>query len=124
MLRERPSSYRLDSLALVISGLCAVHCLAGLWLLAGLATAGGLLLSPVIHEVGLMLALPIAALALGLGAAKHRDFIPLTVGLIGIVVMAWSLTLHSMAGGVLMTMCGVALLSIGHILNLQAAQAD
>ena len=40
-----------------IAGLCLVHCLATSVLLVFLASAGGLLLDPVIHEAGLFLAI-------------------------------------------------------------------
>ena len=44
---------RLDRIAMGLSGLCLVHCVATAVLLALLASAGGLLGSPIIHEVGL-----------------------------------------------------------------------
>lgn len=42
-----------DRLAVGLSGLCLVHCLASTMLLAVLSAAGGALLDPSIHEIGL-----------------------------------------------------------------------
>src|SRR5215212_10075789 len=58
---------RLDRIAMGLSGLCLVHCVATAVLLALVSAAGGFLGSPVIHEVGLSLAMIIGAFALGRG---------------------------------------------------------
>jgi len=50
-----------------LSGLCLVHCVATAILLGVLASAGGLLGQPIVHEVGLSLAMIIGAVALGRG---------------------------------------------------------
>src|SRR3546814_9208978 len=56
MFAETARGGALDRLAIGLSGLCLVHCLASAVLVAVLASAAGLLVSPVIHEVGLVLA--------------------------------------------------------------------
>ena len=112
---------KLDSIALGLSFACVVHCLAGIWLLAGLAVAGSALLNPAFHEIGLILASVIAAIALGAGALRHGARVPLAIGALGITIMAVSLSYHGVQGS-LVTICGVALLSIGHVLNLRASQ--
>ena len=48
-----------------LSGLCAVHCVATVVLLGLLASAGGFLGKPIIHEVGLTIAMILGAIALG-----------------------------------------------------------
>ena len=58
-------SHRLDRLAIGLSGLCLVHCLGTAVVLALLASAGGILGAPIIHEVGLSLAMLLGAIALG-----------------------------------------------------------
>jgi hypothetical protein len=62
---------RLDRLAMGLSGLCVVHCVATAVLLGLLASAGGFLGQPIIHEVGLTMAMVIGAIALGRGAHEH-----------------------------------------------------
>ena len=47
----------MDRIAIAVSGLCVVHCLASAVFVTLLASAGGLLVSPVIHEVGLTIAI-------------------------------------------------------------------
>ena len=73
MLQLSISTYRFDRLAIGLSGLCLVHCLATAVLLGLLSAAGGLLGSPVIHEVGLTLAMILGAITnffdtLGIGS--------------------------------------------------------
>ena len=70
----------LDRLAIGISGLCMVHCLATAVFLGLLASAGGLLGSPWIHEVGLTLAMVLGAVALGRGIFEHGFMMPSAVG--------------------------------------------
>ena len=55
----------MDRVAIGLSGLCLVHCLASTILLAMLASAGGMLLDPIVHEVGLMFAIGLGLVALG-----------------------------------------------------------
>lgn len=112
---------QLDSIALALSFACVVHCIVGIWLLAGLAIAGSALLNPAFHEIGLMVAGVIAAIALGAGAVRHGARIPLAIGALGILIMALSLSYHGIQGA-LVTICGVALLSVGHLLNLRASR--
>ena len=110
---------RLDRVGVVLSGLCMVHCLAGLLLVAGLGLGGGVLLAPQIHRVGLGLAIAVGSVTLVLGVIRHRDPVPLQVGAAGISFMAVALFAgHGSAEGVL-TIMGVALLAWAHLRNLR-----
>ena len=71
---------RLDRIAMGLSGLCVVHCVATAVLLGLLASAGGLLGSPSIHEIGLILAMIIGAFALGRGVFEHGFMLPARSG--------------------------------------------
>jgi len=115
--------FDLDRLAIGLSGLCAIHCVATTMLLALLSTAGGMLLHPAVHEVGLTLAILLGALALGRGVITHGHALPAAVGAFGLGVMAGAMSLpHDGAGGeALWTIVGVALLAFGHDLNRRAA---
>ena len=110
----------LDRLAIGLSGLCIVHCLASAVLLAVLASAGGLLLNPVIHEVGLVLAIGFGIIALGRGVLEHGFMMPAAVGGLGLGVMAGALTLPHSGLEVVYTILGVAILALGHDLNRRA----
>lgn len=112
----------LDRWAIGLSGLCMVHCLASAVLLALASAAGGLLLAPWIHEVGLTLAIALGAVALGRGMWTHGYMMPSAIGALGIGVMAGAIDLpHDGSGAeVLYTLIGVGLLALGHDLNRRA----
>ena len=110
----------IDRLAIGLSGLCLVHCLASAIFFAVLASAGGLLLHPIFHEVGLALAIGLGALALGRGIFEHGFMMPSAVGGLGLGVMAGALTLPHDGGEALYTIIGVAILALGHDLNRRA----
>lgn len=110
---------RLDRFGIVLSGLCAVHCLLGVVIVAGLGLGGGLLLDPVIHRAGLVLATIIAAVAIGVGAIQHRRAAPFVVAMTGLSFMGGGLAVeHGMEEAVL-TIIGVTLVTLGHLLNLR-----
>src|SRR3990170_3605165 len=114
-------THRFDRLAIGLSGLCLVHCVATTVLLAVLASAGGMLGAPWIHEVGLSLAMVMGAYALGRGIFEHGFMMPSAGGGLGLGVMAGALSLGHGGSEVLFTMVGVAILALGHDLNQRAA---
>lgn len=113
---------RLDRLAIGLSGLCLVHCLASAVVLAALATAGGLLGAPIIHEIGLSLAMILGAVSLGRGVVEHGFMMPCAVGALGLGVMAGALTLPHDGSEALYTMVGVGIVALGHRLNFMASE--
>ncbi len=110
---------RLDRLGVVLSVLCAAHCLAGIVLVALLGVGGGLLLDPAFHRVGLVIATLIAALAIGAGALGHRRRAPFVMAVIGLAFMASALTVGHGPDEMVLTVIGVALVAVGHGLNLR-----
>jgi hypothetical protein len=122
-MASRPiSTSRLDRIAMGLSGLCAVHCVATAVLLGIVASAGGLLGKPIIHEVGLTLAMILGAIALGRGIREHGFLLPSAVGTLGLAVMAYAMTLHESGWEPVVTIFGVSVLALGHRLNLLAKQ--
>ena len=115
-------THRLDRMAIGLSGLCLVHCLATTILLALLATAGGLLGSHWVHEIGLTLAMIMGVISLGRGIREHGYTMPSAVGGLGLGVMAGALTLPHDGSEALYTIVGVAILALGHRLNFIAAE--
>jgi hypothetical protein len=113
---------KLDRLAIGLSGLCLVHCLATSVFLALLASAGSVLGAEWIHEVGLVLAMVMGALALGRGIFEHGYAMPSAVGGLGLGVMAGALTLPHDGSEAFYTVIGVAILALGHRLNHIAAE--
>ena len=120
-MASRPiSTGRLDRIAVGLSGLCAVHCVATAVLLGVVASAGGLLGKPIIHEVGLTLAMILGGVALGRGIREHGFVLPSAVGVAGLAIMAFAMTLHESGYEPLVTIAGVAVLALGHRLNMMA----
>jgi hypothetical protein len=115
------STTRLDRIAMGLSGLCLVHCVATTVLLALLSAAGGVLGAPIVHEVGLGLAMIMGAYSLGRGIVEHGYAMPSAVGGLGLGVMSGALTLAHDGTEVLYTVVGVAILALGHRLNSIAA---
>jgi hypothetical protein len=112
---------RLDGAGMVLSGLCAVHCLLGLVVVSVLGLGGGLLLAPEIHRVGLALAVAIGLVTLGLGALRHGRIEPLLIGACGIALMAGALLAGHGPYEAVLTIAGVALVALAHIRNLRHA---
>lgn len=109
---------RLDRFAILLSGICVVHCLASAILLGLLASAGAALSNPLIHEVGLALAILLGLIALTRGFRNHRRVLPPLVGATGLALMATALTMpHGTGAETILTLAGVGLLAIGHQLN-------
>jgi hypothetical protein len=111
---------KLDRWAIGLSGLCVVHCLATAVFVALFASVGGVLLSHEVHEVGLVIAVILAAVALGRGVLMHGYMLPAAIGGLGIGVMSGALTLDHGSGEVMYTLIGVALVALGHDLNRRA----
>ncbi len=110
----------IDRLGIALSGFCLVHCLASAVFFALLASAGGALLHPAFHEVGLVLAILVGVLAIGQGIAAHGFMMPAAIGGLGVGVMAGALSLPHGGAETLTTMAGVAILALGHDLNRRA----
>ena len=115
---------RLDRIAMALSGLCVAHCLATAVLLGLLASAGGFLGKPIIHEVGLTLAMILGAIALGRGIREHGFILPSAVGAVGLGIMGFALTMHETGLEPVYTVVGVLILALGHRLNLMAKQQN
>ena len=110
---------RLDRVGVLLSGLCALHCVAGLLLVAGLGLGGEVLLAPEVHRIGLGLAIVVGAITLVIGVTRHGDARPLQMGAAGIALMSVALMVGHGAAEALFTIAGVALLGWAHIRNVR-----
>lgn len=110
---------RLDRVGVILSGLCALHCIIGLLLVAGLGIGGELLFAPEIHRVGLALAIGIGAITLVYGVVRHGDPRPLQVGAAGLGLMTVALIMGHNSAEAVLTIGGVALLAWAHLRNLR-----
>ena len=126
-MSETPSSSlsirkRLDKVGIAVSAMCAVHCVGTVLLVSGLGIGGQVFLSENFHRIALLIALLIAAAAIGWGALMHRRREPFMVALMGLAFMGSALVSPHGTQEAVLTVIGVALVSFGHILNLRASQ--
>lgn len=110
---------RMDRFGMVLSGLCAVHCVLGVVIVAGLGLSGGFLLNPAIHRAGLLLATIIAGVAIGLGALRHGRRAPFVTAMTGLSFMGGALAVGHGVEEAVLTVIGVTLVAAGHVLNLR-----
>lgn len=114
-----PIRQRLDRAGIALSALCAVHCLLSVVLVSVIGLGAGALLDPAIHRFGLLLATLIAAVAIGWGAVKHRMAAPFVVAMMGLTFMGGALAVPHGVEEAVLTIIGVGLVSLGHVLNLR-----
>ncbi|MEH6828795.1 MerC domain-containing protein [Parasphingorhabdus sp.] len=111
-------------MAVLLSGLCVVHCVSTIALVAILSSAGGMLLDPLFHEIGLGVAIALGFFTLGRGVLDHGYIMPVAIGSLGLGMMMGAISIgHDSGHGgaeVLYTMLGVGLLALGHDLNYRA----
>lgn len=122
-MRSEPVTIRsrLDRLGMVLSGLCALHCVTGIVLVAALGLGGSsVLFDPIIHRVGLAVAVFVAAVAIGLGALRHRRVAPFVIAMTGLSFMGGALAVPHGIEEAVLTIIGVALVAVGHILNMRS----
>ena len=98
-----------------------MHCLLSILLVSGLGLGGELFFAPDIHRVGLLLATLIAGVAIGWGALRHRMAAPFVIAMTGLTFMGGALAVPHGVKEAVLTIIGVALVSLGHILNLRHA---
>jgi hypothetical protein len=114
-----PRGPLLDRLAMGLSGLCLVHCLGTALFFA---SVGGLLHAHWVHEVGLLLAIGFALVALVRGVFAHGFLLPFGVGCFGLGIMSGALALPHGSDELLATMIGVVIVALGHDLNQRATR--
>ncbi|QYJ07340.1 MerC domain-containing protein [Qipengyuania flava] len=114
-----PIRRRLDRAGIVLSGACALHCVLSILLVSGFGIGGEFLLAPEFHRVGLVIATLIAAVAIGWGALRHRVAAPFVVAMTGLTFMGGALAVPHGTKEAVLTIIGVALVTLGHVLNLR-----
>lgn len=127
-----------DRFAIVLSGICAIHCIA----LPIVASLMPLLATTIqhgydlhefwFHQFILVFILPISLFALVAGYRCHKEFTPIVIGGIGIGILVFTalfaealisnhIILHS--GETILTIIGGIVHAIGHVLNVIATRS-
>lgn len=115
MMRSTPRAAAIDGSAIVLSGLCLIHCLMLPILSAALPIAGVIGEAEWLHQAFVAAALPFAGIAL-----LSKQITPLSGGLIvlgcaGLVIGAFVEALHDYE--TLLTVIGASFLAAGHMLR-------
>lgn len=110
---------RLDRTGIVLSGLCALHCVLSIIAVSALGIGSQALFSPWIHRFGLGLALVIGIFTLAYGAVRHNRFDNLSLGALGLGLMGGALIVGHGPGEAVLTVAGVTLVALAHIRNLR-----
>ena len=118
-IRSLSNRVRLDAMGIALSALCAVHCVLTIVVISSLGLAGGWLLAPELHWWGLAAATIIAGVAIGIGAVRHKRRMPFVIAMTGLTFMGGALAVPHGIKEAVLTIIGVALVSLGHILNLR-----
>lgn len=118
-----------DKLAISLSLLCTLHCLAlpVLVVLSPSIAALGLD-NEIFHYWMLVAVLPISLFALTMGCKKHQRFQILLMGCIGLSILVLAALLgHDLFGETgekVLTVIGSAIIAYGHVRNYRACQIN
>ena len=117
----------LDSLAVALSGVCAVHCLALPLVVVAYPLLGSWSMDEMLfHRLLLIVIIPVSLIALLLGYYTHRSRQVAVLGTLGIAILALvAVSGHdwlSMAGERLATTAGGLILASGHLINAVIAR--
>lgn len=122
-IRSLSNRVRLDAMGIALSALCAVHCVLTIVVISSLGLAGGWLLAPELHWWGLAAATIIAGVAIGIGAVRHKRRMPFVIAMTGLTFMGGALAAPHGVEEAVLTIIGVALVSLGHVLNLRSTHS-
>ena len=116
-----------DKMAIGLSLLCAIHCLAMPLLVGFLPALSTYWVADESFHVWMLVAvIPTSVVALLLGCKKHKRYQVLTFGILGIAFMVSALALEELIGHEgekAFTLIGGVLIAIGHILNFRLCNA-
>jgi hypothetical protein len=123
VMSARTSSTTTDGLGVAVSALCAVHCVAGA-VLVGSPALASFVADERLELALLVVALLIAATAVGSGFRRHGNPVPIALAAAALVPIALA---HSIAWTgtwpeVLLSVAGASMLVTGHVTNLRASR--
>ena len=113
---------KVDSIAIILSSICLIHCLAIpiLFLVGSTVAMGFFETELLVHVLLLMVAAPMSGYALVIGYRTHRSAIVLYLGLVGLTLMLSGVIFHGQFFlEVVVTIAGSLVLGLAHIYNLR-----
>jgi hypothetical protein len=116
---------QLDKFAVLLSGACVIHCALIPVVLIVMPAFGGHLLEAetTTHWLLLGVAAPVSVVALGAGYKRHGHGATIWLGLAGLLVMFLGVShLFGRAFEVPVTLLGVAMIAIVHLLNVRRSR--
>ncbi|MFT4635867.1 MAG: hypothetical protein ACI854_001194 [Arenicella sp.] len=122
------NSTSLDKFAILLSGVCLVHCLLTpvLITLLPIISLSSLVEDILFHQLMLWLVLPTSIIALFLGCRKHKQLLIAATGVVGIsILVAVAFFGHDwfgIGGEKIVTSVGGLILALSHYLNYRACQ--
>ena len=132
MAESNPTSNNLtsraDKFAVFLSGVCVLHCLITPVLITLLPIIGlsAFAEDVLFHKLMLWVVLPTSCIALFLGCKKHRNFVILGTGIVGMALLVliafYGHDLFESWGEKVATSVAGIILAISHILNYKACQ--
>lgn len=119
----------LDTTAVVLSGVCMLHCLALPIVLTVLPIVNvSLMDETTFHLVMMVVILPISLIALTIGCRQHKDRLTLILGATGLAILtSTALFGHvwfGLSGERIMTSIGGLVLASAHIQNYRCCRQD
>ena len=119
----------LDRLAIGASGFCVLHCLLTPTLLIFIPVfASTVVADETFHRILLVLVLPASSLALLIGCHRHKDWIVLCLGILGLTqLMLTAFFGHEFLGETgekVMTIVGSLILAASHFRNHRLCRHD
>lgn len=121
-------STSLDKFAVLLSGICVLHCLITPIAITVLPiiSLNAFVEDVLFHKLMLWLVLPTSCIALFIGCRKHRDWLIAGTGILGmtilVVIAFFGHDFLSHGGEKVLTSIGGIVLAISHILNYRACQ--
>lgn len=116
-----------DKAAVILSGLCLVHCLALPVFVAVLPFLSELS-SGHLHAQLLLVVIPVSVLAFAVGFRRHRSWTVVGFGVLGMVVLTLGGTIvhsrYGLSADRAMTVAGSAVLAIAHFFNARRSRHD
>ena len=119
----------LDTAAVVMSGICLLHCLAlpiALTMLPILNIA--VLDERVFHLVMMVFILPVSVVALAIGCRQHKDLLTLVLGIVGLSTLLFTAVFghrfFGLDGERVVTSIGGVILALAHIQNFRRCRED